>query len=107
MRISDWSSDVCSSDLRRGVVAMSETAEKLGAHEVAAWLRLHPKFLQQFPDLAISMVVPREEGPAASLASYQLEVLRDRKSVVEGKGASSRVDLGGRRTIKKKKKIIK
>lgn len=57
---------------------MSQTAEKLGAHEVAAWLRLHPKFLQQFPDLAISMVVPREEGPAASLASYQLEVLRDK-----------------------------
>lgn len=57
---------------------MSETVEKLGAHEVAAWLRLHPKFLQQFPDLALSMVVPREEGPAASLASYQLEVLRDK-----------------------------
>jgi uncharacterized protein YigA (DUF484 family) len=57
---------------------MSETTEKLGAHEVAAWLRRHPKFLQQFPDLAISMVVPREEGPAASLASYQLEVLRDK-----------------------------
>lgn len=57
---------------------MSETTEKLGAHEVAAWLRRHPKFLQQFPDLALSMVVPREEGPAASLASYQLEVLRDK-----------------------------
>ena len=52
--------------------------EKLGAHEVAAWLRRHPKFLQQFPDLAISMVVPRDEGPAASLASYQLDVLRDK-----------------------------
>lgn len=52
--------------------------EKLGAHEVAAWLRRHPKFLQQFPDLAVSMLVPREEGPAASLASYQLEVLRDK-----------------------------
>ncbi len=57
---------------------MSETKDKLGAHEVAAWLRLHPKFLAQFPDLALSMVVPREEGPAASLASYQLEVLRDK-----------------------------
>ena len=43
--------------------------EKLGAHEVAAFLRRHPKFLQQFPDLAVSMVVPRESGPAASLAS--------------------------------------
>jgi uncharacterized protein YigA (DUF484 family) len=57
---------------------MNETIEKLGAHEVAAWLRRHPRFLQQFPDLAISMVVPREDGPAASLASYQLEVLRDK-----------------------------
>jgi uncharacterized protein YigA (DUF484 family) len=57
---------------------MSDTTEKLGAHEVAAWLRRHPKFLQQFPDLAVSMVVPREEGPAASLASYQLDVLRNK-----------------------------
>ena len=59
-------------------MSMNDTTEKLGAHEVAAWLRRHPKFLQQFPDLAISMVVPREEGPAASLASYQLDVLRDK-----------------------------
>ncbi|MGH8084499.1 MAG: DUF484 family protein [Lysobacter sp.] len=57
---------------------MSETTEKLGAHEVAAWLRRHPNFLQQFPDLSLSLVVPREEGSAASLASYQLEVLRDK-----------------------------
>ena len=56
---------------------MSNT-DKLGAHEVAAWLRRQPKFLQQFPDLALSLVVPREDGPAASLASYQLEVLRDK-----------------------------
>lgn len=57
---------------------MSDNSEKIGAHEVAAWLRRHPKFLQQFPDLALSLVVPREDGPAASLASYQLEVLRDK-----------------------------
>ena len=55
-----------------------DTAEKLGAHEVAAWLRRHPAFLQQFPDLALTLVVPRENGPAASLASYKLEVLRDK-----------------------------
>ena len=52
--------------------------EKLGAHEVAAWLRHHPGFLQQFPDLAQTLQVPREEGRAASLASYQLDVLRDK-----------------------------
>ena len=57
---------------------MNETQEKLGAHEIAAWLRRHPRFLQQFPDLAVTLVVPREEGSAASLASYQLEVLRDK-----------------------------
>ena len=56
---------------------MTDT-EKLGAHEIAAWLRRHPEFLRQFPDLAGSLVVPRESGPAASLASYQLEVLREK-----------------------------
>jgi uncharacterized protein YigA (DUF484 family) len=60
------------------MAGMSDTTEKLGAHEVATWLRRHPQFLKQFPDLALSLVVPREEGPAASLASYQLEVLRDK-----------------------------
>lgn len=55
-----------------------EKKERLSAHEVAVWLRRHPKFLGQYPDLAISMVVPREDGPAASLAGYQLEVLRDK-----------------------------
>ena len=57
---------------------MNEATEKLSAHEVAAWLRRHPQFLKQFPDLALSLVVPRDDGPAASLASYQLEVLRDK-----------------------------
>jgi uncharacterized protein YigA (DUF484 family) len=55
-----------------------EKKERLSAHEVAVWLRRHPRFLGQYPDLAMSMVVPREDGPAASLASYQLEVLRDK-----------------------------
>lgn len=52
--------------------------EKLGAHEIAAWLRRHPNFLQQFPDLALTLVVPREQGSASSLAGYQLEILRDK-----------------------------
>ncbi|MCW4456519.1 DUF484 family protein [Flavobacterium sp. MXW15] len=57
---------------------MSDTQEQIGAHEVAAWLRRHPTFLKQFPDLALTLVVPRDDGPTASLASYQLEVLRDK-----------------------------
>ncbi|MCW0367449.1 hypothetical protein NB699_002432 [Xanthomonas sacchari] len=57
---------------------MSDSQDKIGAHEVAAWLRRHPGFLKQFPDLALTLVVPRDDGPTASLASYQLEVLRDK-----------------------------
>lgn len=57
---------------------IDEKSERLGAHEVAAYLRRHPKFLAQFPDLAVSMIVPKDEGPAASLAGYQLDVLRDK-----------------------------
>ncbi len=49
-----------------------------GALEVASFLRRHPRFLDQFPDLALSLNVPREDGPATSLASYQLDVLRDK-----------------------------
>ena len=57
---------------------IDEKKERLSAHEVAVWLRRHPRFLGQYPDLTLSLVVPREDGPAASLASYQLEVLRDK-----------------------------
>lgn len=52
--------------------------EALSAHQVAAWLRRHPNFLQQYPDLAVSLALPKESGKTASLASYQLEVLRDK-----------------------------
>jgi len=58
--------------------ASSDQHERIGAHEVAAYLRRHPEFLRQFPDLTLSLVVPRDAGPTASLASYQLEVLRDK-----------------------------
>ncbi|MDR2011442.1 MAG: DUF484 family protein [Rhodanobacter sp.] len=52
--------------------------EGLTALEVASYLRRHPAFLNEFPDLAIALVLPREQGQTASLASYQLEVLRDK-----------------------------
>lgn len=46
--------------------------------EVASFLRRNPRFLDQFPDLALTLNVPREEGSATSLAGYQLQVLRDK-----------------------------
>src|SRR3546814_18793076 len=71
MRISDWSSDVCSSDLR--AVRRADGGLRAPA-----------------------------EGPAAPWrAPLSSPVRRDRKSVGEGKSVSVRVDLGGRRLIKK------
>jgi uncharacterized protein YigA (DUF484 family) len=57
---------------------MSDTHDTIGSSEVAAFLRRNPRFLNEFPDLALGLVVPREEGRATSLASYQLDVLRDK-----------------------------
>ena len=59
---------------------MPELTLKAGleAMDVADYLRRHPKFLKDFPDLAQELVVPREHGPAASLTAYQLEALRAR-----------------------------
>ncbi|HEX7325991.1 MAG TPA: DUF484 family protein [Rhodanobacteraceae bacterium] len=50
----------------------------LAAADVAEYLRAHPRFLSGFPELATRLVIPRERGPAASLAAYQLEALRTR-----------------------------
>lgn len=55
----------------------------LDAMEVAAYLRRHPTFLKDFPDLTMQLQVPREQGPAASLAGYQLEVLRDKNAELQ------------------------
>jgi hypothetical protein len=59
---------------------MTEMSLKDGltAMEVASYLRRHPEFLNDFPDLALTLHVPREQGATTSLASYQLEVLRDK-----------------------------
>ncbi|MBX3700143.1 MAG: DUF484 family protein [Dokdonella sp.] len=59
---------------------MSEFSVKdgLSAMDVAGYLRRHPDFLSAFPDIALALQLPREQGKAASLASYQLDVLRDK-----------------------------
>ena len=48
------------------------------ALEVAGYLRRHPDFLAQFPELALTLQLPREHGASTSLASYQIDVLRDK-----------------------------
>ncbi|HEY2621810.1 DUF484 family protein [Dyella sp. Tek66A03] len=64
---------------------MSDTAlaETLVASDVAAYLRRHPEFLADYPDLAAQLTLPREQGPVASLAVYQLQSLREKNAELE------------------------
>src|SRR3546814_20182462 len=118
LRISDWSSDVCSSDLpaagpRRGGAApcrghaeaeLCRTRLARGPHadgpvrrdrrqHVARRRREHRR-LRGLPASGRSTARAARDGVAGG---------RDRKSVVEGKGVSVRVNPGGRRIINKKK----
>src|SRR3546814_17178911 len=88
MRISDWSSDVCSSDL----AAHAGEIAQLGLAQLDAMRRLD--ILANQP-----LQIAREPRPGSIGA-----VALDRKSVVSGKSVSVRVDLGGRRILKKKNK---
>src|SRR3546814_13374190 len=97
MRISDWSSDVCSSDLgdqdMQRFSAFSLFRHGLGHHQ--GW---KPQWRQASPKPAYDAIVVGGGGHGLGAAYY----LADRKSVVEGQSVSVRVDLGGGRNIKKK-----
>src|SRR3546814_13608427 len=114
MRISDWSSDVCSSDLRDplGVVTPAVQAavvDRLAHLEHAGG---------GHPGLVIARLIVtggrrfNQPQPLPQPGGYRLAVVYqigiadppelDRKSVVYGKSVSVRVDLGGRRIINKK-----
>src|SRR3546814_17024301 len=107
MRISDWSSDVCSSDLLSGLrQPESETGEQQDQHDQQQPCRAGDRGMVpgQSRDLAgpghHCAVTDRIERP-------DRQQRLDRKSVVSGKSVSVRVDLGGRRIIKQKNKKIK
>src|SRR3546814_20751037 len=90
MRISDWSSDVSSSDLQNG-----RFRQPPGGAE-------RPGPGTSCPGRG------RDQARPAGASSRQPPALRrdrhgkDRKSVVSGKSVSVRVDIGGRRIIKQK-----
>lgn len=66
---------------------MAETnlKDELKAADVADFLRQHPQFLKHYPDLAPVLEMPSEQGQVASLASYQLDVLRRKNRELEHK----------------------
>jgi uncharacterized protein YigA (DUF484 family) len=57
--------------------------DNIKASDVAAYLRQHPGFLSDYPELATLLTLPREQGPVASLAAYQLQALRDKNAELE------------------------
>src|SRR3546814_19206530 len=110
MRISDWSSDVCSSDLQRRAIAppsalRAATSPWLRHREdrILAKRRLTRAVDVEFLARAIGIRV-RDEPQHRS---GNIGGIGDRKCVWEGKSVSVRVGLGGRRIIKKKNKTYK
>src|SRR3546814_20112089 len=102
MRISDWSSDVCSSDLYPPTTpypGLTPTGEPHEPREIH-----RPR--QGLPPGGSDRRDPDEPSADQPGASPQGAARgsrgQDRKSVVSGKSVSVRVDLGGRRSFKKK-----
>src|SRR3546814_16389774 len=103
MRISDWSSDVCSSDLH----AVRLTYARCNQATAPPFQKadIQGDFCER--ESRNIGAVRRDGRPCAAHAlSLALQSSSrwsaDRKSVVSGKSVSVRVDLGGRRIIKKK-----
>src|SRR3546814_20268811 len=114
MRISDWSSDVCSSDLALALLhALAEELEigTRGSLGIADFTQQVAKMrtIRQHIFLGAFMFTLDYDGDRTQpLVVGELQFVSilhddvDRKSVGSGKRVSVRVDLGGVRIIKKK-----
>src|SRR3546814_12302255 len=110
MSISDWSSDVCSSDLslRQQVREESLECERqllAGTVDRMALGVIHLGADGSVLDMngEARRILDARDGILLSPAGLSSESLQDRKRVVEGKRVAVRVALGGSRFIKKKK----
>src|SRR3546814_15897705 len=110
MRISDWSSDVCSSDLFDAKAAEKQAGVlrlinyyRMRGHQAARLDPLGLAPIDNIPDLDPAHHGLGPEDLETVFNTGTLASGKDRKSVVSGKSVSGRVDLGGRRIIKKKK----
>src|SRR3546814_11608644 len=107
MRISDWSSDVCSSDL---LAVRQRPRSNLKSHRLlnlTGSLALFSCMECDHNEMGGAEMSLRSKlavlGLTATLAPFGAQAgERDRKSVVWGKSGSVRVESGGRRILKKK-----
>src|SRR3546814_16736220 len=106
MRISDWSSDVCSSDLLTHALFPVGHLEKPEVRALAKEARLPNAARKDSQGLCFLGHVDMKEFLKRYIPVKRGELVEDRKSVVSGKSVSVRVDRGGRRVIKKKKSKI-
>src|SRR3546814_11882857 len=98
MRISDWSSDVCSSDLLHGLaLQVVEARYRAGRAAVIGEPAIDIEGVLQV--VLVGIVLALQELDIAHSAA--VDGALDRKSGVKGKSVSVRVDLAGRRIIKK------
>src|SRR3546814_16806659 len=108
MRISDWSSDVCSSDLggkpRRTRDGFDRIAgAKQERRPIAPGAQARSTAQTASPSSSAASVTEADINPQPTRLRMGVS---DRQSVVLGKGVSVRVELGCRRIIKKKKRCI-
>src|SRR3546814_16074717 len=111
MRISDWSSDVCSSDLLHPDRKCGEAVlQVLAKGPAVPWVQQYRGERVIDASALLFAAVDHILEPIECLQDSHCRAaspIEDRKSVVKGKSGSVRVDLGGRRIIKKKRKIEK
>src|SRR3546814_20225468 len=113
MRISDWSSDVCSSDLRDGAAQQFAAPARLGLGDLRRGAAFARARLSR-RDVPRSGLGAGRYG-AARAVSRGRRAFREpppldaaeRKGVGEGKSVAVRVVLEGRRIMKKKTKTKK
>src|SRR3546814_11488045 len=101
MRISDWSSDVCSSDLNRQAgPGVREEVRRGDPREVPR----QAAGLQLLAELQLEGEPGRRHDREVPEGDRDLRIqVPDRMSVVKGKSVAVRVEPGGRRILKKKK----
>src|SRR3546814_14507880 len=107
MRISDWSSDVCSSDLPNLKPFLRSGEHGIELRPAGERYRSDLALIRRIYDRVAVGVLPvtADTELQIGIGHHDLSPL-DRKSVVEGKSVSVRVDLGGCRIIKKKKQKL-
>src|SRR3546814_13045009 len=101
MRISDWSSDVCSSDLTK---AMVKAAEELNAPVICQTSAKTIKYYSHKEIVSWVRTVAEDSSvPVVLHLDHFKDIpMIDRKSVVAGKSVSVRVGFGALRILKNK-----